>query len=83
VLVDAELDWREWNDQQDNKREAVALRARQVVFEGSRSAPATGRDGAGAKNGGAPDEVERVEPERVVAASAGSEASASADDLPF
>jgi single-strand DNA-binding protein len=82
VLVDAELDWREWNDQQDNKREAVTLRARQVVFEGSRSASATGRDGAGAKNGAAPDEADRVVPEPV-AASAGPEASASADDLPF
>ncbi|MHB1571227.1 MAG: single-stranded DNA-binding protein [Solirubrobacteraceae bacterium] len=83
VLVDAELDWREWIDQQDNKREAVTLRARQVVFEGSRSAPATGRDGAGAKNGAAPDAADRPEPEPVVAASAGPEASASADDLPF
>ena len=38
VLVDAELDWREWTDQQGNKREAVALRARQVVFEAGRPA---------------------------------------------
>jgi single stranded DNA-binding protein len=37
VVVDAELDWREWTDQQDNKREAVTFRARQVLFEGGRS----------------------------------------------
>ena len=36
VFVDAELDWREWTDQQDNKREAVTFRARQVLFEGGR-----------------------------------------------
>ena len=40
VFVDAELDWREWTDQQDNKREAVTFRARQVMFEGGRSTPA-------------------------------------------
>jgi len=33
VFVDAELDWREWTDQQDNKREAVTFKARQVLFE--------------------------------------------------
>jgi single-stranded DNA-binding protein len=35
VVVDAELDWREWTDQQDKGREAVTLRARQVLFEGA------------------------------------------------
>ena len=33
IVVDAELDWREWTDQQDKRREAVTLRARQVLFE--------------------------------------------------
>ena len=41
VFVDAELDWREWTDQQDNKREAVTFRARQVLFEGGRPAAAS------------------------------------------
>jgi len=36
VFVDAELDWREWTDQQEHKREAVTFRARQVLFEGGR-----------------------------------------------
>ena len=36
VFVDAELDWREWTDQQENKREAVTFKARQVLFEGTR-----------------------------------------------
>ena len=36
VFVDAEPDWREWTDQQDNKREAVTFKARQVLFEGGR-----------------------------------------------
>ena len=57
VFVDAELDWREWTDQQDNKREAVTFRARQVVFEGGRptsaarppTAARTERRGPGAR----------------------------------
>jgi len=44
VFVDAELDWREWTDQQDNKREAVTFKARQVLFEGARPSPETAAD---------------------------------------
>ena len=43
VFVDAELDWREWTDQQNNKREAVTFRARQVLFEGGRPTSACRR----------------------------------------
>ena len=42
VMIDAELDWREWTDQQNNRREVVTLRARQVLFEGAR--PGTNDD---------------------------------------
>ena len=48
VFVDAELDWREWTDQQDHKREAVTFRARQVLFEGGRPASAVSAADAGA-----------------------------------
>jgi single-strand DNA-binding protein len=44
VVVDAELDWREWTDPQDNKREAVTLRARKVLFEDGRSGRARSDD---------------------------------------
>ena len=37
VFVDAELDWREWDDQNGQHREAVSLKARQVLFEGGRA----------------------------------------------
>ncbi len=37
VFIDAEPDWREWTDQQNNKREAVTFKARQVLFEGGRA----------------------------------------------
>jgi single-stranded DNA-binding protein len=35
VVVDAELDWREWTDEQDKRREAVILRARPVLVGGA------------------------------------------------
>ena len=44
VFVDAELDWREWTDQQDNKREAVTFKARQAAsWWASRRRKRTGR----------------------------------------
>ena len=86
VLVDAEPEWREWTDQQGNKREAVTFKARQVLFEG-------GRPGASNPNG---DSTPAPPTDPVaVAAAAGSTTrpatapaengagSASADDLPF
>jgi single-strand DNA-binding protein len=86
VFVDAELDWREWTDQQDNKREAVTFKARQVLFEGPRPSPETAAaqiDGA-ASVATAP--ARAADPGAVaVAAGAGTDngASATADDLPF
>ena len=81
VLVDAELDWREWTDQPGGKREAVTLRARQVMFEGGRRAPvASGEDGKA--RAGSPS-VEPGEREPVGAAAVGVDGVVSADDLPF
>jgi single-stranded DNA-binding protein len=36
VIVDAELDWREWTDQHGHRRGAVTFKARRIVFEGRR-----------------------------------------------
>ena len=55
VFVDAELDWREWTDQQDNKREAVTFKARQVLFEGGRPTSAATAADAGEQNGADPE----------------------------
>jgi single-strand DNA-binding protein len=82
VLVDAELDWREWTDQQQNKREAVTFRARQVLFEGAHAAPTAGED-VGEQNGAAPDGAGQPGADPVGVASAEGDTSASADDLPF
>ena len=80
MLVDAELDWREWTDQPGAKREAVTLRARQVIFEGGRRAT-VGSDEDGEANGGSPP-VEAGERETVGAAAVGAGGVVSADNLP-
>ena len=78
MVVDAELDWREWTDQQQNRREAVTFRARQIVFEGGRGKAASGEQ-SGEGDPAAADP--RASP--VSAVAAGGEDTASADDLPF
>ena len=76
VVVDAELDWREWTDQQDKRREAVTFRARQVLFEGARPGTNNGDQG-GEHDGSSPQTAEPVE------AIAPGDESVSAADLPF
>ncbi len=85
VFVDAELDWREWTDQQDNKREAVTFKARQVLFEGTRTSPDAGSE--------PPDDATDLPASPTpaatqttavpVAATSTNAAAATADDLPF
>ena len=92
VFVDAELDWREWTDPDDKKREAVTLRARQVLFEGGSPTPAATEDSAQQDGSdreattdadGEPVGVSRRRAVRSKRCTGGTEGSASADDLPF
>jgi single-stranded DNA-binding protein len=86
VMIDAEPDSREWTDQNGGKREAVTFRARQVVFEGARSASAATEDRDGAVTNRAVTEGEAVsdrEPAGATAGSADAEGSATPDELPF
>ena len=83
VFVDAELDWREWTDQQDNKREAVTFKARQVLFEGGRPASAEGADGSEQQNDAVPEAATPGDGEPVGVSASEADGSASADDLPF
>jgi single-stranded DNA-binding protein len=79
VFVDAELDWREWTDQQEHRREAVSFRARQVLFEGGRPTSAD----ADEENGADPEPATSTDREPVGVGSPSEAGSASADDLPF
>ena len=83
VFVDAELDWREWTDPHDNKRDAVTLRARKVLFEGGRSTSASAVDQPSEQDGPNPDGATIGEGELAAASASSGQGSASADDLPF
>ena len=83
VFVDAELDWREWTDQQEHKREAVTFRARQVLFEGVRPTSAVTAGEAGEQNGADPESAISTERYAAGVGSPSEAGSASADDLPF
>jgi single-strand DNA-binding protein len=83
VFVDAELDWREWTDQQEHKREAVTFKARQVLFEGGRPASAVAADGSEQQNGVGSEAVAPADGEPVGVSASEADGSASADDLPF
>jgi single-strand DNA-binding protein len=83
VVVDAELDWREWTDQQEHKREAVTFRARQVLFEGGRPTSAVTAADAGEENGADPEPAISADSKPAGVGSSSEAGSASADDLPF
>ncbi len=86
VFVDAELDWREWTDQQNNKREAVTLKARKVLFEDRRAQtdPANGDGDAAAASPIPVGTPPAAGPVPVAVAAVSDDAgSASADELPY
>ena len=83
MFVDAELEWREWTDQQDQKREAVTFKARHVLFEGGRPTSAAAADDAGEQNGSGPEPAISADREPASVGSPTDAGSASADDLPF
>ena len=83
VVVEAEPDWREWTDQQQNKREAVTFRARQVLFEGGRPTSAATVAGGGERNGAEAEPAISSDREPASVGSPADAGSASADDLPF
>ena len=81
VLVEAEPDWREWTDQQGNRREAVTFKARHVLFEGTRREPNPDGNGT-AQPTTNPAPSAGTQPAATQAAGDTS-GSATADDLPF
>ena len=87
VFVDAELDWREWTDQQDNKREAVTFKARQVLFEGTRpstdAASDQAQDVTQASTTAAATASRQPAPVPATVAMADDGAVATADELPY
>ncbi len=54
VAVDGRLRWREWQDQQGNKREAIEIVAQDVQFIGGREGGGGGQQGGGGGGWGQP-----------------------------
>jgi single-strand DNA-binding protein len=73
VVIDGELDWRGWTDREQNRRETVVLRARQILFERASSTPSPESE-PGERNDSLDDEP---------GASAGVTSPAGSDDVPF
>ena len=81
VAIDGRLEWREWEDQNGNKRHAVEIIADSVQFLGGRE------DGGGAGNGftprsDVPADTRDFEPAGTPSGGSGS-SSAGDDDIPF
>jgi single-strand DNA-binding protein len=82
VFVEAELDWRDWTDDDGRRREAVTLQARTILFEGGR--PAGDEPPAATL----PDSAARPPAQTAAAPPAGHHdesvsVAATADELPF
>jgi single-strand DNA-binding protein len=79
VAIDGRLEWREWEAQDGNKRQAVEIIAESVQFLG-------GRDDAGGGNGGGftpRSDVPVDDQDFKVSQAAPSSSSAADDDIPF
>jgi single-strand DNA-binding protein len=78
VFVEGELDWREWTDKHDQRREAVTIRARTVLFEGPRN-----RDGAPRASTPTPSAGAFTPTTAPPAAEPAAAGTATPDDIPF
>lgn len=76
VAIDGRLEWREWETQEGNKRQAVDIIADSVQFLGG------GREGGGAQEGGFTPSAD-VPTDTSDFASAPAGQSAAEDDIPF
>jgi single-strand DNA-binding protein len=82
VAIDGRLEWREWEDQNGNKRQNVEIIAESVQFLGSRDDAGMGGGGNGfTARSDVPADTRDFEP--AGAPSGGSNTSAGDDDIPF
>jgi single-strand DNA-binding protein len=81
VAIDGRLEWREWEDQNGNKRQNVEIIAESVQFLGSRDDAATGGGNGFTARSDVPADTRDFEPAGTP--SGGSNSSAGDDDIPF
>ncbi|MGH2907030.1 MAG: single-stranded DNA-binding protein [Solirubrobacterales bacterium] len=85
VAVDGRLDWREWEDQQGNKRQSIDIIADTVQFLGGRDDAAPGGNGGFAPSTGQSAGVDQSDFQAAGVGSpgAGSQSAPADDDIPF
>lgn len=84
VAIDGRLDWRQWEDQQGNKRQAVDIIADTVQFLGSREGGDQGGGGGFAPSAGVPVDQSDFQPSSAgINSGVAPTNSASEDDIPF
>jgi single-strand DNA-binding protein len=82
VAVDGRLEWREWQDQQGNKRQSVEIVADAVQFLGGRDEGATGGGGFAARSD-VPSDTSDFGPPQPAAVGGGGSSAPADDDIPF
>jgi single-strand DNA-binding protein len=82
VAIDGRLQWREWQDQNGNKRESIEIVAESVQFLGGRDDAAGGSNGFTPRSD-VPADTRDFEPAGTPAAGGGGSSSAGEDDIPF
>lgn len=80
VAVDGRLDWREWEDQQGNKRQSIDIIADTVQFLGGRDDASSGGNGGFSPSTGQSSGVDQSD---FQAAGVGSPSAPADDDIPF
>jgi single-strand DNA-binding protein len=80
VAIDGRLQWREWQDQNGNKRESIEIVAESVQFLGSRD-DAMGNGNGFTPRSDVPADTRDFEPAGTPAA--GGSSNAAEDDIPF
>jgi single-strand DNA-binding protein len=83
VAIDGRLEWREWQDQQGNKRQSVDIIADNVQFLSSPEGFNGGGGGGGSSNSFTPQSDIPVSTDDFAPVGGGSSSSAADDDIPF
>jgi len=87
VFAEGELDHQQWTDQHGNRRDAVIIRARRILFEGTRAKVAPSLQAAATAPANTPSPAGTASPAPQPATAAPAPGNgmgvATADDLPF
>ena len=78
VAIDGRLEWREWQDQQGNKRQSIDIVADSVQFLGGRDDSGGGQSSGFTPRSDVPANTDDFQP-----VSTGGSSSAADDDIPF